>query len=50
MRARSVEIMRIIFDPTRNNDDEFKIRRNNELLNLYCETSLVETLKSNRIS
>lgn len=44
------KILRKIFGPKRNNDEEYEIRNNEELDNLYKEPNIIGSLKSTRIS
>jgi len=44
------KILRKIFGPKRNNNGEYEMRNNEELDNLYKESTIIGSLKSTRIS
>jgi hypothetical protein len=44
------KVLRKIFGPKRNNDEEYEMRNNEELDNLYKESTIIEFLKNTRIS
>jgi len=44
------KILMQIFGPKKNNDGEYERRNNDELDNLYKESTIIGTLKSTRIS
>jgi hypothetical protein len=50
LRVFERKILRKIFGPKRNNDVEYEVRGNGELDDLYKEPTIVEFLKSMRIS